>query len=301
MKIATTIKGIQPFVDTPEQVISAFSGTGFRYLDYDFGHVLHRENHWFMTDVWEREILKIKQTAEEAGIAFVQAHAPSCVLRGDGLEMGILATTRAIEACGILGIRNMVIHSGFFKELKYPQDQEQYFQENEPFFKALIPAMEKNQVHVLFENTTFNHCVEGCYFPILARDLNAFVEFMNHPLFGAAWDVGHAHIDGIDHEKEILELGQNLKAIHVHDNQGFRDEHLIPFMGNVDFDSLMRGLTKSGYRGYFTLEVKRFFDYRSNAPDGPLKNIDLTLKKETLSIMYSICRYILSAYGVYEE
>ncbi len=302
MKIATTTRGIQPFVDTPEQVISVCADAGFRYLDYNFGNALDEPDHWLMSDSWRDTVTNIKQTADALGIRFVQAHAPDVVIRGDYTsDRGIRATIRAIEACSILGISNMVVHSGFFLQYKYPNDQEAYFEANKPYFQALIPAMEQYQVHILFENTTFRHCPKGCYFPILAKDLNALVSYMNHPLFGAVWDVGHANIDGIDHEKEILELGANLKAIHVHDNNGEKDEHLVPFMGTLNADSLMRGLVRSGYSGYFTLEIKNFFQYRHHAPDGVLQNIDLALKKESLSLMHSVCRYILSAYGVYEE
>ena len=128
------------------------------------------------------------------------------------------------------------------------------------------------------------------------------VEYMKHPLFGAAWDVGHANIDKIDHEKEILELGSNLGAIHVHDNRGYSDEHLMPMMGCCDYDSLMRGLIQSGFDGYFTLEVKHLFDYHRNVhSDGVLSKGELSIKQEALSLMYSVCKHILSSYDVYEE
>ena len=104
------------------------------------------------------------------------------------------------------GIENMVIHSALFPECKYPEDELAYFKTNEPFFRALIPAMEKNNVSILFENTTIKHCGDNCYFPILGKDLNAFIDYMDHPLFGAAWDVGHAHMDAIDHYTEIMDF-----------------------------------------------------------------------------------------------
>ena len=200
MKIATTIQGMEPYAKTPEQVVSLFAKTPFRYLDYDFGSVLDVSEHWFMGDGWREVIQKTKEEADRLGIRFVQAHAPDCVLQDGRAELGIFATIRAIEACGILGISKMVVHSGFFHEIKYPDGAEEYHKTNAPYFRALIPAMEQNNVHILFENTTIKHCKEGCYFPIYAKDLNGMVAYMNHPLFGAAWDVGHAHIDQIDHQ-----------------------------------------------------------------------------------------------------
>lgn len=301
MKIATTIGDLYPYVQAPSEAVKLFDGSGFRYLDYSFSCSLTNPDDQLLSDYWQEDIYACKEIAENLGFSFVQAHAPLNATRGEYLEKGILATTRSIEACGILGIRHMVIHSGCFPECKYPQDQFAYFKENEPFFRALIPAMERNGVHVLFENTTAKHLGDGMYFPILARDLNAFVDYMDHPLFGAAWDVGHAHIDGIDHYTQIMELGQNLKAIHVHDNDGKTDLHTAPFCGTLDYDALTKGLIDSGYQGYFTLEPSGFFRYRrSDSLTGPLAHTPVEVKQAALSMLYTVAKAILTAYQVFE-
>ena len=301
MKIATTIGEMYSYTEKPAKAIEAYEDTGFKYLDYSFYNVVRTPNHPFMTDNWKEEIFEAKATAQRLGFSFVQAHAPDCDIRGEGAEKGILATIRSIEACGILGIKNMVIHSGFFQEIKYPDDKELYFKANEPFFRALIPAMEKNGVNILFENTTLKHCPEKCFFPITGKDLNEFVSYMNHPLFGAAWDVGHANMDETDHYAEIMEMGNNLKAIHVHDNNGMRDNHTAPFLGTADYDSLMRGLIESGFSGYFTLEADGFFKFNRGRENGSLSHISTELKRDALSFLYKISKYILSTYNVYEE
>lgn len=302
MKIATTIGDMYSFAQSPAEAIKLFKGSKFRYLDYSFSCALSDPNDLLLSDNWEEAIFTCKRVADELGFSFVQAHAPLNAARGEHFEKVTLATIRSIEACGILGIKNMVIHSGCFSECKYPDDQLAYFKANEPFFRALIPAMERHNVHILFENTTAKHLGDGMYFPILARDLNKFVEYMAHPLFGAAWDVGHAHMDGIDHYSQIMEMGQNLKAIHVHDNNGQTDQHTAPFCGTLDFDSLMKGLIDSGYQGYFTLESGGFFRCRrSKTLDGPLARTPLEVKKMALSMLYTISKSILTEYGVFEE
>ena len=302
MKIATTIGECYAFTTSPAEAIRMYEGTGFRYLDYSFYNVLTTPNHPFMGDDWKRQVLDAKAAAEELGFTFVQAHAPACELFPEGLERDILATVRSIEACGMLGIKEMVIHSGFFTEYKYPADEQAYFEANAPFFRALIPAMEKNDVHILFENTTIKHCPEGGYFPIHGADLNAFVKFMDHPLFGAAWDVGHANMDDLDQHAEILSLGKNLRAIHVHDNDGKVDRHAAPFSGKTDYDAIMRGLIESGFPGYFTLEADTLFKYnRGLNSDGPLAHPTKELKRATLKMLYEISKHILETYDVYEE
>ena len=300
MKIATTIGEMYPFTNSYEEAISAYEGTGFRYLDFSFYNMVLKENDPLMAEGWQDIILSCKETAKKLDFQFVQAHAPAFYFHED-YENGLKGTIRSIEACGMLGIKNMVIHSALFPEIKYPDDAHAYFKANEPFFRALIPAMEKHNVRILFENTTIKHCGDNCYFPILGKDLNAFIDYMDHPLFGAAWDVGHAHMDAIDHYTEIMDMKDNLMALHIHDNDGLTDQHTAPFIGSLDYDSLMRGLIESGYDGYFTLESDGFFRYgRSNNLSGPLAHPPLEVKKAALYLLYTICKSILSTYNVFE-
>lgn len=49
--------------------------------------------------------------------------------------------------------------------------------------------------------------------------------------------------------------GNRLVAIHLHDNFGDYDWHMLPFDGNVDFDMVTKGLHSIGYEGPISLEV----------------------------------------------
>lgn len=57
---------------------------------------------------------------------------------------------------------------------------------------------------------------------------------------GITLDVGHAHLSqtGLEHAVELLR--GRIHEIHVHDNQGMRDEHLWPGSGNVDWHLFQR-------------------------------------------------------------
>ena len=303
MKLATTIGEVYAYTSSITEAVRFYEGTGFTHLDVSFYTALDPASPCYLMDEnWRERILAAKQAAEELGFDFVQAHAPCCELRGEGMEAGLEATIRSIEACGMLGIKNMVIHSGCWADFKYPDGQEENHKANEPFMRALIPAMEKYDVRILFENTTMKHTGGGNYFPIYGEDLNAFVKFMDHPLFGACWDVGHAHMDGIDHQKELGDMGKNLLAIHVHDNDGRKDFHNVPFCGSLDFDSLMRGLIDIDFKGYFTLETDGFVKYnRLKVPGDKLAHPTKEIKKEALKLQHMIAKHLLDAYGLYEE
>ena len=54
----------------------------------------------------------------------------------------------------------------------------------------------------------------------------------------------------------IREAGAYLKALHLSDNDGSGDQHLLPFEGGtVDWEGVMRGLREVGYAGLFNFEI----------------------------------------------
>ena len=56
--------------------------------------------------------------------------------------------------------------------------------------------------------------------------------------------------------KELLELGENLVALHIHDNDGREDQHNAPYVGGIlQWDRFIRGLKNSGYKGNLSFET----------------------------------------------
>ena len=52
----------------------------------------------------------------------------------------------------------------------------------------------------------------------------------------------------------IEKYGHRLITLHVHDNNGAEDEHLLPFDGTVNWREEASLIAKSAYRGSLTLE-----------------------------------------------
>lgn len=288
MKIATTIIDSYRYFDTPAETVRFYKGTGFRLLDYSFYDVL-KGNDPFMDDGWKKLITDAKNAADELGFTFVQAHAPAYnpLAKDYDHARGVTGMVRSIQACGMLGVRNTVTHSGITRDYLYPGDRDAYFEANRPFYRSLIPYMEEYGVNVLIENSCEVN-MGGQYFPMTAEEMNAFITALGHPGFGACWDIGHAHIQKVNTHDELVTLGKNLRALHIHDNDGRHDLHLLPYCGSFDYDDLMRGIIDSGFEGYFTFEAD---SYRP-----PLKE----LKKEELKFLYRTGRAILEKYGMYE-
>jgi sugar phosphate isomerase/epimerase len=73
--------------------------------------------------------------------------------------------------------------------------------------------------------------------------------------FGFVLDTGHAHIAG-DLSGLVNLAGRRLQSLHLHDNDGHGDQHLVPGEGTIDWVPFLRELRASGYEGPLMLEVQ---------------------------------------------
>lgn len=304
MKIATTIGELYPWCPSPADAVRTYEGTGFRFLDYSF-YSANKPGSAFLTDNWLADVEAAGEAAAALGFAFVQAHSPNYNPFHDENDTeyhsaGLLATIRSIEACGRLGIPNIVVHTAYGPQCQYPEDAEKYFRANMPFIEALYPAMEKWNVRVCIENSAEGNMGKN-YFFMTAEDMNDFIAFAGHPLLGACWDTGHGNMRGTDPYKELVTLGKNLCAVHFQDNGGVGDEHIAPFFGNLDVDAVMRGLLDAGFSGPLTFESDNFLRYQKNRGGGPLQYPPLRVKRGAIALLHEIGAACLEAYGIAED
>lgn len=303
MKIATTIGEMYKFGETPADAIRCYRGTGFKYLDYSFYYAHINKNSPYMEDddrAWKKEIEDALIAAEECGFKFVQAHAPGYnpFSKGDYSKC-IRAMQRSVEACAMLGIPVTVMHTSFSQDYQYPADRDGYFEYNRKFVSDILKTAEKYGIKVCVENTSSGN-MGTQYFPRTAAELNDFIAYMNHPLLGACWDTGHAVMERkFDQYADLKELGKNLKAVHIHDNGIHGDQHLAPYCGHLQLDSIVRGLIDIGYQGSFTFESDMFLNGCNG--DGPLRKIPLELRKDGLTLLYKIGKFALETYNLFEE
>ena len=298
MKLATTLADFKGFVKTWADAVRLFEGTGFRYLDFDFYSAAYPGSPFLSAD-WKRGVEEAAEAAAKLGFTFVQAHSPSYNPMDPAAEHEgkMLALRRSIEACGMLGIPNLVVHSGAAPDLRYPGDREAYFSRAKAFHSALFPEMEKWGVNVLIENIDQGNMDGRMYFGTGA-EMREFLEFCGHPLLHACWDTGHANIDGRDQYEEIRTLGGELYGVHIQDNYGRYDDHIAPLTGTLDLDGVMRGLLDTGYGGYFTFEALNLL------PPAPHKGAaapSALLRREGERFLYRIGRHVLERYGCFEE
>ncbi len=311
MKLATTTSDFYGYTETAAEAVAAFEETGFKHLDYCFYNVIYKGSP-FLTDDWRREVHEAAETAARLGFDFVQAHTPNYnpLDKGADHEAGMKALLRSIEACGELGIKNTVLHLGCCDEIKYPEDRKLFFEKNLEFCRSLFSTAEKYGVNICVENSAEQN-MGGRYFLMTGKECADFVKELGHPLFHVGFDVGHSNMRDTDIYTELVNIGDELRALHLQDNFGTYDEHMLPLMGSLDTDAVMQALIKLGYNGYFTLEADGVFTATPGFPHGKklspsvterrLYTPSLELKRQLEALFYSTGKYILEQYSCFED
>ena len=301
MKLATTTKDFDGFFDTYNEKIECICEAGFKYIDLGMS-VIKEDDELFVSENWRDNAKALLEDTEKKGAKFLQAHAPGGNPLNEDLalaEAQLNKIIRAVDICGVMGIPNVVVHTGRGKGM----GKEENFEKNKEFFKKVFPAMERNNVNVLCENSTVVN-MKDIYFPNSGSDLKELVEYIDHPFFRACWDIGHANCEGSQYD-ELTAIGSDLYALHINDNFGASDSHWLPYFGTVNLDEIMNALIDIGYKGCFTFEayaqlrptkLRRTFE-----KDTRLYDSLLFMKKKVEKLMYEMGEHILKQYNCFER
>ena len=147
---------------------------------------------------------------------------------------------RDIDACREQGIDHVMMHLCSKSQAPGPNaiglDR----------FRRITDHAKNVGVKVSFENTK----------------IKGYQEFIvkNIPDAGICYDAGHVHAH-FDDDYDFSFFKGKIDCIHLHDNHGEHDEHLLPGDGTLNWQNAMKGLKSSGYDGPLTLEIVYRKDY----------------------------------------
>lgn len=114
--------------------------------------------------------------------------------------------------------------------------------------REIINYAEELKIKIAFENTK----VEGV--------LEYIFDNITSDYIGVCYDFGHDH--AFFNDNFNFERFKNLiLAVHIHDNFGSSDEHLLPFDGTIDYEKVFSKLKMCNYNGPITLELCYMDDY----------------------------------------
>jgi sugar phosphate isomerase/epimerase len=219
----------------------------------------------------------VRKTLDQAGLAADSLHGcfqaddlagPLCDLSAAdrGLREASLDLMRLeAEFARVLGCRDIVVHPVGLGSKMTDGWRERALAESG---RGLDRLGREFGVRFLIEN------MPPPYFGTDVRPLCRVVDALASPHVGLAYDSGHAMLAG-DPVGIVRLMGPRLWGVHLHDNRGLQDDHLIPGTGIIPFEEVARALAEVHYGGTFMIEVYRpTAEVRRDLTPGRLAFID---------------------------
>lgn len=235
---------------TPLEMVEHFNRVGFRGIDFDIETVPA------MGDDWKRVLGETAALAAKYDIRMDYGHLPYQKIMVNGKEDKEQFKKNmmlCIEAAGFAGIRHAVIHPAGEPKAAY-DDNEKMFMRNIEKMTPYVEQAIKHGVKLAFENMRSPHEKDGFHrYGSTAEEILRISEYFDMEI---CWDFGHAHTTGLVQSAEIAKLGKRLSVLHVNDNHAGEDEHLMPFLGTIDWLDAMTGLKSAGFTGVFNYETR---------------------------------------------
>lgn len=269
LSTSTNMVAFQPgrMRNSMEFCIKTCAEGGYRVLDINFCEALNPWSRMREKD-WESYVLELKSLAHRLGVTFRQAHLPYYDVFRTGKPDPVMEELirRSIRACAMLGVRWAVTHPGTL--YTHGADSGACLAANVGYYAEHLALARECGIGICLEND-FGFLPGQPEKRLYCADIRELVElvdaFQDPEHMGVCYDFGHGNLcEGVCHRENILLIGHRLRALHVQDNLGKEDSHLLPFHGNINWNEAMAALAEIGYRGDLTFEVQEFGRYLPN-------------------------------------
>lgn len=248
----TAAKDIYEYIDYAK-------ASGFGNLDLTLDHYANIYD-WINDD--ESKMIQyfkeVKAYADNKGIRFSQLHAPYTLFPNYLFSEYENLIERSIKIAGVLECPYIVAHPLVFPQYRQNDlnDKEKRFNIN--FFKKFIPLLQANNAKIALENI-YDWTNERTIRVInvsTPEGLNSYLDELPEAYFGICFDTGHLHIAGYPMEDGIKAWNKRIKVLHITDNFGKLDDHLLPYQGTIDWTNFKKYLDDVGFDGVYSLEIK---------------------------------------------
>lgn len=229
-----------------ENGLALLKKSGFDAVDYSF--------YWqdpansILDDNYLERAENTKKLLAKYDLVCNQAHAPFGTSFGTPMDVShpeYKAIVRAMEYASIIGAKHIVVHG-----LKVPTgtNETEY---NVKYYRSFLPYIKEFGVKIAVENLAGTMTTP--------KRMNAVLEQLEPEYFVGLLDVGHANHRHIAPESFIRKmLPGRLQGLHIHDNYGQIDDHILPYMGTIQWEYVLEALAEVNYDGDFTLELPGF-------------------------------------------
>lgn len=280
MKIASMTSSFYSCRDRSEKItynesIRRLKAAGFEHIDLNLASI-DSDLNMFCSDDWESKAHALREEAEKIGVKFIQSHAPYNPKRSfkafssEQEEHFREVLMRGQKISEICGVPNTVIHPLAIVE-KPLEDTDSQVRYNYEFYEDFLSACDKAGMCACFENLPLGF---GTY----ATQILELVKAGKNHNVAACWDFGHGQLiypkrtwSDVDQTTGIRLLKDRIRAVHVHDNLGKDDNHLLPFLGIIEWEKVLPALKESGFTGDLVFEIKQNANMPYDLMDNSMK------------------------------
>ena len=190
----------------------------------------------------------VRYGRESMGMSF-QVHAPiSDVNIGSAHEpmrrAAMDEVKQTIMMCRQMEIPLVTIHPGFVQGIAF-LNRSMAVERTKESLKEIASFADDNAITLALENLPAN--INGTC--TTAKEL---LEVANSAGIGLCFDMGHANTSG--QVKELLDIVDKFRNVHLHNNEGSWDQHNEIDDGTADIEAIVRVL-KASYRGNLIIEA----------------------------------------------
>lgn len=234
---------------------------GYKVLDINFCECMNPYSR-MRNDDWENYVKELSELGKRWGVSFRQSHLPYYdVFKEQELNPTMEELIRrSIIASGMLGIEWAVTHPSTVYSAGH--DMSVSLEKNYEYYSTHVRTAKENGLGICLENDfefRLGQPSQRIYCSSIYELLQLVDAFQEPKYVGVCYDFGHGNLCGnAFHRKNLNAIGSRLHAIHVQDNHGVSDEHLLPFHGNIDWVEAMAGLADIDYDGDLTFEIQEF-------------------------------------------
>jgi sugar phosphate isomerase/epimerase len=195
------------------------------------------------------QFLQMASLLHKEGLS-ITLHGPFFDLVPGGMDKKMLQATRerlkeAFDLIPVFEPLSIVCHTGYDRK-RYPDVQDQWLDTALETWTPLADALKGTATALVFENV----------YERTPRMLSRLIEGLNRDCVGFCLDTGHMNVfSETDLERWLETMSPFLKQLHLHDNDGSRDDHLAIGEGQIDFDSLFAHIEKNRLKPIITLEA----------------------------------------------
>jgi sugar phosphate isomerase/epimerase len=139
----------------------------------------------------------------------------------------------------LLDAAMVVFHSGYEK-WKYDHRIDIWLKGSIETWQEILTVAESYNLRLAIENI----------FEDSPENLRQLMEALDSDYIGLCFDTGHFNLFSKVPLTEWLDtLGRYIYELHIHDNDGSRDQHLAPGKGTFDFDTMFEYFERISKRG----------------------------------------------------